>query len=100
MPTTPANRTLLVYFSRAGENYSYGGRVDLEVGNTKVVAGMIAELVDVDEYEIIAADPYPDQYEATVQRNVQEERDDARPAIDNPVPDLAGYDTILLGSPV
>ncbi|MGC0252755.1 hypothetical protein [Pseudactinotalea sp. Z1748] len=27
--------TLLVYFSRAGENYWEGGRRDLEVGNTK-----------------------------------------------------------------
>jgi hypothetical protein len=35
-------RVLLVYFSRAGENYYYGGRRDLEVGNTEVLAGIIA----------------------------------------------------------
>jgi len=100
MPTSTQNRALLVYFSRAGENYSYGERVNLEVGNTKVAAGIIRDLIDIDEYEILAADPYPDDYEATVQRNVREERDDARPAIAAALPDLAAYDTILLGSPV
>ncbi|MFB7845003.1 flavodoxin [Microbacterium sp. NPDC056052] len=100
MPTPTQDRALLVYFSRAGENYSYGDRVDLEVGNTKVAARLIRDLIDVDEYEIIAADPYPDDYEAAVRRNVQEEGDDARPAIVGLLPDLATYDTILLGSPV
>lgn len=41
-------RTLLVYFSRAGENYYYGGRRDLEVGNTELLARMISELIDCD----------------------------------------------------
>ncbi|MFE4727760.1 flavodoxin [Microbacterium sp. NPDC056736] len=100
MPTSTQNRALLVYFSRAGENYSYGERENLEVGNTKIAAGIIRDLIDIDEYEILAADPYPDDYEATVQRNVREERDDARPAIAAALPDLDAYDTILLGSPV
>jgi hypothetical protein len=36
-PTT-ANPILLAYFSRPGENYYYGGRRNLEVGNTEVLA--------------------------------------------------------------
>ena len=43
---TSTSRTLLAYFSRAGENYYYGGRRDLEVGNTEVLARMINELID------------------------------------------------------
>jgi hypothetical protein len=35
-------------------------------------AGLVADLMDVDVYEIRAADPYPDEYEATVRRNVEE----------------------------
>ena len=31
--------------------------------------------------EILAADPYPQAYEPTVERNQQEQRADARPAI-------------------
>ncbi|ROR83059.1 Flavodoxin [Plantibacter flavus] len=98
--TTPDRRVLLAYFSRPGENYSYGGRTTLDVGNTQIVADMIAAASTVDVYRIEAADPYPDDYDATVARNVQEENVNARPAIANPLPDVAGYDTVLLGCPV
>ncbi len=64
---------LLAYFSRPGENYYYGDRIDLEIGNTQVVAEMIAAAISVDVYRIEAVDPYPDDYEQTVQRNVHEE---------------------------
>ncbi|GEB96348.1 flavodoxin [Microbacterium lacticum] len=101
-PTTPAQtrRVLVAYFSRPGENYYYGDRVTLETGNTHVVADMIAAAASVDVYRIEAADPYPEDYEETVARNVREEDSDARPAIAGTLPDVAQYDTILLGSPV
>ncbi|PBC39363.1 hypothetical protein CJ179_35580 [Rhodococcus sp. ACS1] len=98
--TVPGPRVLLVYFSRAGENYYYRGRRNLEVGNTEVLAGMISDRIDCVTYEIEAADPYPDAYDPTVERNRREQQDDARPAIANPLPDVSGYDIVLLGSPV
>lgn len=101
-PTTPAQtrRVLVAYFSRPGENYYYGDRVTLETGNTEVVADMIAGAASVDVYRIEAADPYPEDYEETVARNVREEDSDARPALAGTLPDVGQYDTILLGSPV
>ena len=93
-------RVLVAYFSRPGENYYYGGRTTLEVGNTQVVADLIAAAAGVDGYRIDAADPYPQDYEQTVARNVQEENDNARPAIANPLPDVTPYDTVLIGCPV
>ena len=98
-PTTSA-KTLLVYFSRPGENYWEGGRRDLDVGNTKRLAQMVAELIDCDEFEILAADPYPEAYEPTVDRNEREQDQDARPAIAGDLPDVSGYDTVVLGGPV
>ena len=97
---TSTSRTLLVYFSRAGENYYYGGRRDLEVGNTEVLARMINELIDADVHRIEAADPYPEEYDATVQRNVREQGGDERPAIANPLDSISPYDTVLVGSPI
>jgi flavodoxin len=91
---------LLAYFSRAGENYYYGGRRRLEVGNTEVLAGTIRRLIGCDVHRIDAADPYPDDYEATVRRNVQEQQADARPGMANPLPSLDRYDTVLLASPI
>jgi flavodoxin len=94
------SKVLLVYFSRPGENYYYGDRIDLEVGNTEVVANMIASTIAVDVYRIQADDPYPHSYEDTVQRNKREQDEEARPAISGPLPGVDGYDTVLLGSPI
>lgn len=95
-----APRALLVFFSRAGENYWEGGRRVLETGNTAVVAQFIADSIECDSYEIRAADPYPEAYGPTVERNLRENLDDARPAIDGDLPDVSGYDAVLIGSPV
>ncbi|MEU7377995.1 flavodoxin [Streptomyces albidoflavus] len=108
-PTSPAtsataypgaHRVLLAYFSRPGANYYYGGHRDLEVGNTEVLAGMIAKRTACDVHKIEPADLYPGSYDATVERNVREQDDNARPAIANPLDSIDGYDTILLASPI
>ena len=93
-------KVLLAYFSRAGENYYYGERIDLAIGNTEVVANMIASAITVDVYRIQAADPYPQSYDETVQRNKQEQDDEGRPAIAGRLPTVDTYNTVLLGSPI
>ena len=93
-----SRRVLLAYFSRAGENYDYGGRTNLDVGNTEVLAGMIGTLIACDVHRIEAADPYSDGYDATVARNVREQDGNARPAIVSPLPSIEDYDTVLLAS--
>jgi hypothetical protein len=74
-------KVLIAYFSRAGENYYYGRTRDNNVGNTEVLASMIARHIDADVYRIRAANPYPHSYTATVARNVREQNADARPLI-------------------
>ena len=63
---------LLAYFSLPGENYWNGGRRNLRVGNTEVLAEMIADRLDCDVHRIRAADPYSEDYDETVQRNVRD----------------------------
>jgi flavodoxin len=99
-PSARRDRVLLAYFSRAGENYWNGGRRFLQTGNTEVLAGMIGDRIDCEVYRIDAADPYPDRYDPTVERNVREQDSDARPGIASAVPDLSAYGTVLLGSPI
>lgn len=67
-------RTLVAYFSRAGENHHYRGPTWLEVGNTEVVVGLLAALMEVDVYRIVPAEPYPSGYEETVAHNGQMDR--------------------------
>lgn len=93
-------RILIAYFSRPGENYYYGGRRTLEVGNTEVLAAMPAEHTGAQQYRIQPAQPYPADYDGAVARNRREQDRDALPEITGPPPDLPGFDTVLLGSPV
>jgi flavodoxin len=93
-------RILLAYFSRPGENYWNGGRRNLRVGNTEVLAEAIAERLECDVHRIEAADPYPESYDETVERNVREQNADARPGIAKPLDSIDRYDTILLASPI
>ncbi|SCF04646.1 Flavodoxin [Micromonospora coriariae] len=89
---------LLAYFSRAGWNYHSGGRRYLQTGNTQRLADMIVKLIGCDVHRIEAADPYSDDYDDTVARNVREQNVDARPAIANPLPSVDRYTTVLLAS--
>lgn len=93
-------RILVAYFSRPGENYYYGGRRNLEVGNTEVLAGMLADRTRGQQYRIQPVDPYPADYDSAVDRNRREQDQDALPASSGARPDLGGFDTVLLGSPV
>lgn len=97
-PDQSSKRVLIAYFSRAGENYYYGGRTNLETGNTEVLVGMIKDLIPCEVHRIEAAEPYPESYDATVARNVREQDEDSRPAISNPLPSIEQYDTVLLAS--
>ena len=97
-PSQNGRRVLLAYFSRAGESYYYGGRTNLDVGNTEVLAGMISTLIPCDVHRIEAAEPYPDGYDATVARNVREQNTDARPAIAKPLAAIDQYDAVILAS--
>lgn len=102
-PHTPlpgGGDVLLVYFSRAGENYWNGGRRTLATGNTQILAEQIAKRINPDVLRLEAADPYPERYDETVMRNVDEQNSDARPAIVTEIPDLSDYDRVLIGSPI
>lgn len=98
-PEKPAGSSVLViYFSRTGEQYNVGV---IEKGNTAIVAEMIAEATGADLYEILPADDhYPMTYKELTDVALQEQREAARPAYEDTVPDLSGYDTIFVGAPV
>ncbi|OZF25713.1 hypothetical protein CH296_26740 [Rhodococcus sp. 14-2496-1d] len=94
------SRILLAFFSRPGENYYYGDRTVLDVGNTEVLVGMITERIACDVHRIEPSEPYPFDYEQTVERNRVEQRENARPALVDPIESLDDYDTVILACPV
>lgn len=65
-----------------------------------MLADLIRRHLDCDVYRIEAADPYSEDYDDTVARNVHEQQADTRPAIANPLDSVASYQTVLLASPI
>ena len=90
-------RALVVYFSRADENYNVGV---IEKGNTKILAEMIAEATGADTFEIKPVKPYPKEYTPATEIAKKEKNENARPEIAGTMPDVSKYDVIFLGYPI
>ena len=52
-------KTLVAYFSHAGQNYVNGGVAELEHGNAEVLAGFAAQACGGDLFHIERVEPYP-----------------------------------------
>lgn len=93
-----SGRTLVVFFSRTGEQYQVG---EIDKGNTAIVAEMIAEETGADTFEVLPQDDYyPYTYDELTEVAKQEQSENARPAYQENCPDLSGYDTVFIGAPV
>ena len=86
----PSGHILVVYFSATG--------------TTRGVAEKLAEGLNADLYEIVPAEPYTDadlDYNDSGSRtSIETDDPSCRPAIAGQLPDLAGYDTVLIGYPI
>ena len=91
--------TLVVYYSRKGENHMPGGIQILEKGNTEYAAEFIAKALNADLFEIDTVKPYAENYKACCGEAFAEFKAGARPEIRGFVEDLSGYDTIFVCFP-
>lgn len=85
-PETQESNILVTYFSRSG--------------NTEQVADSIVELTGGTLFEIVPEEPYPDDYDETVERFRRERDEDARPAVAGMVENIESYDVIFVGYPI
>ncbi len=92
-------KSLIVFFSREKENYVNGHIVELDVGNTKVVANKLKEITNSDLFEILPLHDYPFDYNECTRVAKDELNKNARPKIKNIVSHIEEYETIYLGYP-
>lgn len=91
-------KMLVVYFSRAGENWQVGY---VERGNTAIMVDYIKEQADVDVFEIVPEVAYPESYsECIAYVNDVEVPQNLCPAYKNDVTNLADYETVFIGGPI
>lgn len=89
-------KTLVVFFSHAGENYAVG---NIAVGNTKIVADEICRATGADQFEIVAEKSYDMPYADLIKVAKDEATRGELPAYRGSV-DVTRYDTVFVGGPI
>ena len=107
---TEIGKSLVVYFSMpettdpnnmTQEEANSTVVIDGEVlGNTQYVAYVIQDTLDADIFRIEPETPYPTDHEVLVDLALEEQNDNARPAIADQIENLDEYDTIFIGYPI
>ena len=91
---------LIVYFSRAGENYVNGTIRDLPVGNTEVAARFLQKVTGAGLFRLEMKTPYAHSYRECVQQAKGDWQENARPEPAAwPEGDLSQYGVIYLAYP-
>ena len=88
------DKSLIIYFSRADENYSVG-RIDK--GNTEIVAEFVQELTGADMFKVEPAVPYAADYNTCIQEAKQRV---GNAPIKEKLTDISAYDTVFVMSPI
>lgn len=90
---------LIVYYSRAGQNYCNGTLRTLPVGNTRVAAQMLHTLTGAPLFELVPVQPYDADYNVCINQAQQDQCRGARPAIRAWPDKLADSEILYLGYP-
>ena len=89
-------KSLIVYYSRRGENYGVG---NIKEGNAEHIAKVIQKFTGADIYEIIPVKDYPSSYMQTTEIAKEELKKQVRPDFKDPLDSIDQYDTIYLCYP-
>lgn len=93
-------KALVIYFSRADENYFGGSMRYISKGNTEIIAEFIKELVGADLFKVERKIPYSKNYMACIKEAQDEQRNNERPELVNYLDNIDKYDVIFIGSPI
>ena len=88
------SKSLIIYFSRTGENYNVGY---IDKGNTEIVAEYVQELTGADMFKVEPALPYSDNYNICIEE--AKKRVGNAPIKGKPS-DISAYDTVYIMSPI
>lgn len=97
MKDLKSKRALVLFFSRAGENYKVG---KVEKGNTAFIANYISEISNADIFEITSKKDYDIPYVEMLKVVREEWENDEYPEFSKPLPNIDKYDIIFVGGPI
>ena len=92
-------KSLVIYFSRADENYFGGEMRYVDKGNTEVIAEYIKDITGADLFKVEPSIPYSKNYmECIEEAKVRTSTHNA--PIKESIKDISSYDVIYIGSPI
>ncbi|MBQ7196868.1 MAG: NAD(P)H-dependent oxidoreductase [Synergistaceae bacterium] len=86
--------SLVIYFSRADENYAVGY---IDKGNTEYIAEFVKELTGAEMFKVEPAVPYAKDYNTCIQ---EAKKRVGNAPIKESLKDISAYDTIFIMSPI
>ena len=92
-------KSLIIYFSRADENYFGGEMRYVEQGNTEIVAQYIRDIVGADMFKVEPLHPYSKDYMECIEEAKVRTKEHNAPIKEN-VPNISNYEVIYIGSPI
>jgi len=101
-------KILIAYFSRLENSVGDISNIDADAttsaslvsnANTEIIANYIKEQTGGELFSILAAEPYPSDYDECLTRAQRENAENSRPALKSMPEDITGYDTIFIGFP-
>ncbi len=90
---------IIIYYSRADENYLNGQLKMLDKGNTETAAEIIRRLTGADTFKIEQSEPYAKGYNECIEQARSDRNKNARPKLTGYPESLDKYSTVYLGFP-
>lgn len=92
-------KSIIIYFSRADENYFGGEMRYIDKGNTEVIAEFIKDITNGDLFKVEPLNEYPKDYMKCIEEAKVRTREHNAP-IKQSIPDISSYEVIYIGSPI
>ena len=88
------SKSLIIYFSRADENYAVGF---IDKGNTEIVAEYVQKLTGADMFKVEPLVPYAADYKTCIE---EAKKRIGNAPIKEKLTDISAYDTVFVMSPI
>ena len=92
-------KSLVIYYSRRGQNYVNGSVKNLVKGNAEIITEFIKDAVVADVFEVDTVKPYDKDYMVCIEEAKAELRAKARPELKEMLNDISEYDNIFIVGP-
>ena len=92
-------KSIIIYFSRADENYFGGEMKYIQKGNTEIIAEYIRDITGADMFKVEPLNKYSADYMKCIEEAKVRTKTHNAPIKEN-VPELSFYEVIYVGSPV